>query len=276
MRRSAAILVLLATCGMLGACGKGEPAMRTVTATATVPSAHAGGSAQGGGTEPQAHAGDSSTKAQALAFAHAVNLQAVDVPDFRLSSEREHEHESAREKQLGVQMVRCVGSAVPTGSLGSLAAGVGSHVAQASSKKYERSAGLASQSVTSEVTVERTAAEAAGVLAALRNARVRECLSRYVRLVFEGGQLQGATIGPVSVKYGSPPAPGTTGSFGLRFSASISTHGVHIPFYLDLLGFVDGPAQVSLVTTGIPLPLPAKIEEQLFSLLLERAKAHTP
>ena len=40
--------------------------------------------------------------------------------------------------------------------------------------------------------------------------------------------------------------------------------------------FVDGPAQVSLVTTGIPLPLPAKLEEQLFSLLLERAKAHTP
>jgi hypothetical protein len=47
---------------------------------------------------------------------------------------------------------------------------------------------------------------------------------------------------------------------------------VHL--YLDMLGFVDGPAQVTLFSSGVLRPFPAALQERLFTLLLVRAKAH--
>jgi hypothetical protein len=41
-----------------------------------------------------------------------------------------------------------------------------------------------------------------------------------------------------------------------------------------MLGFVDGPAQVTLFSSGVLRPFPAAVQERLFSLLLVRAKAH--
>jgi hypothetical protein len=43
---------------------------------------------------------------------------------------------------------------------------------------------------------------------------------------------------------------------------------------MDLLGFVDGPAEVVLLTSGLPEPFPAATEHRLFSLLIQRAKTH--
>ena len=72
---------------------------------------------------------------------------------------------------------------------------------------------------------------------------------------------------------GTPPAPGTSGSVGLRISTSITVRGVRIPYYLDILGFVYGPADVALFSSGLPVPLPAADEQQLFLSLLARARA---
>jgi hypothetical protein len=44
-----------------------------------------------------------------------------------------------------------------------------------------------------------------------------------------------------------------------------------VPFYADILGFLDGPAEVTLVSTGFPVPFPAQEEERLFTVLLSRA-----
>jgi hypothetical protein len=53
----------------------------------------------------------------------------------------------------------------------------------------------------------------------------------------------------------------------------IATHGIRLGIYFDIFGFVSGPNEVTLFVSGVPVPPPARAEEQLFSLLLERTKA---
>jgi hypothetical protein len=44
--------------------------------------------------------------------------------------------------------------------------------------------------------------------------------------------------------------------------------------YSDALGFVYGPAEVSLYATGVGTPVASATERHLLSLLYGRAKAH--
>jgi hypothetical protein len=259
MRRMAAIAVLLASGGPLAGCGDGGAASTATAHSATTTGGHA---TRPGGAQGAPHAGGARAKAAAQAFARAVNLDATDVPGFRVSSAHEHEPETSAEKRLKPELRRCFGAADETKAL-----------VESGSRKFERSAAIASQSVSSEVTIGQTASTAKE-LGAIHRDRLPACLSRYFDLLLESQNLHGATIGPVSSKEGSPPAPGMTGSFGLRFTATIRLRGIHVPFYVDILGFSDGPAGVSLSTFGLPRPFPAALEERLFSLLVERAKAH--
>lgn len=77
----------------------------------------------------------------------------------------------------------------------------------------------------------------------------------------------------VSISLGVPPSFGTTGSFAWRIAVTFSVRSIRLPFYLDVLGFVYGPAQVMLFSSGFPVPFPAAGQEHLFSLLVARAKA---
>jgi hypothetical protein len=160
-------------------------------------------------------------------------------------------------------MLRCAGS-------------VGTHddLAEVSSVDFELKHGILNLSVDSEVGVARTSAIAASRLAAIRGAHLRACFSQYLDRLFKSQDFAGALVSPVSIQSGTPPALGTTGSFGWRVTASFSLRRLRVPFYLDLLGFVDGPAQVTLLSFGLLRPFPAAIQQQLFSLLLRRAKAH--
>jgi hypothetical protein len=47
-----------------------------------------------------------------------------------------------------------------------------------------------------------------------------------------------------------------------------------IPVYFDELGFMSGPAEISLTAIGIGKPIPVEIEQRLEVLLYGRAKAH--
>ena len=71
-------------------------------------------------------------------------------------------------------------------------------------------------------------------------------------------------------------APGTSGGFGWRVTVPVELHDIQVPFYLDILGFVDRTARVTLFSSGAIRPFPASVEQQLFSLLLNRAKAQNP
>ncbi len=246
LRRMAAILVLLATGGPLVACGRGGHA--------------AGAHSVAPATGPSAGGPRLSTKAQALAYARAVNLRAADVPGFHGSS-RSHEHETAAQAQAEHALNRCLGGR-----------GGAAALAELSSKDFEAQAGILSASVSSQVSVARTAALAASELAEFRSPRARGCLMRYLDLLFKGGQYHGA-FRVVSIVAGTPPAPGASGSFGWRISSALALRGISVPFYVDVLGFVDGPAEVSLTSSGLPQPFPAAIEQRLFLLLLKRAES---
>jgi hypothetical protein len=263
MRRTIVILALLAAGGLLVACGSGShPSTTTVAPAAVTTRVDAVAAAK------TSAANRSLTRGQAIAFAHAVNLTAADVPGFKVHSE--HEHETVAEKRLEHEMLRCVRA------LGSHYGILeGSHgVVEMGSKEFGRETNTGEESVQSEVTVVRTPALAAKELAAIRSPHVRVCLSHYLDLLFKSHKYHGARVSPVSISQGTPPAPGATGSFAWRITTTITLHSVTIPIYIDIFGFVEGPAEVSLFTDGVPQPFPATTEERLFSLLLTRAKTH--
>jgi hypothetical protein len=260
MRRPTVILALLASSALLGACGRSNP---SAVATVTVQASTSGGSSHTGTqAAPPGAGGASSAKAQALAFARAVNLTAADVPGFKATSE--HHSETSTEKRRQRELQACTGGGVEGGE----------SVVQESSPDFKLEHGVLDLSVNSEVSVARTPAIAAKDLATIRSSHFRICLTRYLNLLFGEQDRPGTTVGPISIVQGTPPAPGASGSFGWRITATITAHGVKLPFYQDMLGFLYGSAEVSLVSSGALRPFPAAVEQQLFSLLLERAKAH--
>lgn len=264
--RLAVILTLIATSGLLAACGSGSrPEPATQTTGASRPNRPPVSNAHAGTAGPP-------TKTRAIAFVRAVNLTAADVPGFVATSKREHEHETPAEKRLKHELTRCIG--------GTLEAHNG--LAEAGSKDFKLERNILRFSVNSEVSVARTPAVAARELAAIRGSHVRACLSHYLKLLLEnqflGKEKSGADINPnsisLSIAHGTPPAPGATGSFGWRITATIAVRNVKLRFYIDILGFVDGRAEVSLFSSGALRPFPAAIQEHLYWLLLKRAEAH--
>lgn len=248
MRRT--ILLALVLSGVLiSACGKGGY-------VSTAPSHSATTATRG------ANANRTPTHAQALAFASAVNLTAFDVPGFSVSSS--HRGGSASEQRLERELRSC------TGSRGSR-----STVAEAGSPDFELHRGILDLTVSSEVSVAHDSDQAAAALSAIRSAHVRACVSRYLTQLLKSQHYAGAVVTGVSIASGTPPAPGTTGGFGWRVTAMLAVRGVHVSFYLDILGFVSGPAQVTLSSSGALRPFPAAAQEQLFSQLLSRARAHS-
>ena len=247
MRRATLLLILAGSGGLLIACGKSAP--RAASSNAAASAARSSPAATG------------AARQHALAFARAVNLTANDVPGFSVSSH--HERDTGKEKQLERQMLACAGNSTP-----------GKGVAEVSSQDYALKRGIIDLGVSSEVGVAQTPALAAHELAAIRSAHVRACFSRYLDLLFRSKQFQGAIVSPVSIAPGTPPAPGTTGGFGWRITATFTVQRIRVPLYLDILGFVYGPARVTLFSSGVLRPFPAPIQQGLFSLLLSRAKAH--
>jgi hypothetical protein len=247
MRRKTILLALAIACVLFSSCGKGghAPSSGHAAAPSSAPARSA-----------------APTRQRALAFASAVNLTSADVPGFT-ASEHHQRSNSARERRLEKQMLRCAGIARSAHG-----------VAEQSSKSFQLKRAILDLSVSSEVSVQSSAAEASRGLAAIRSPHVRACFSRYLSKIFRGQRVRGATLGRVTVQSGTPPAPGTSGGFGWRVTASFEVRGIKLPIYLDFLGFVEGPSEVTLLSSGLLRPFPAAVQQHLFALLLARAKAH--
>ncbi len=247
MTRLARSLALLATVGLLAACGKSNPS------TSTAKRAAAGSSGK------HAAPGSSAERASALALARAVNLTAADVPGFHALG-KQKERESPAERRFRGKLNACVhpNTATP--------------LAEAGSPNFQRESGLAIASVQSEVTVASSAAVAATELTRVRTRRTRQCVSRYIELLARSQTHRGASFGAASVVQRTPSAPGADGSFAWRIAMPITAHGITLAVYFDIFGFVSGANEVTLFVSGVPIPPPARAEEQLFSLLLERTK----
>ena len=248
--RALAVLVLVLAAGALASCGKS--ALTSPGSTASTPKR--GSTGNGNDKGNVAHA-------RALAYARAVNLSAADVPGF--TPTLKHRGSSASDRRFEHQMMSCAGLSSTTQA-----------VLEEGSQSFELKHGVIDLSVSSEVTVESSPAAAQRARGALASARVRGCVARYLEKSLQGEVPNGATIGGVTIEAGTPPAPGTGGGFGWRVMASFDVHGIKVPLYLDVLGFVDGPSQVALLSSSILRPFPAEAQQRLYALLLARAKAH--
>jgi hypothetical protein len=246
MPRIAALIALGATGALLASCAGDHRSESPARSQIQTPKAHA-----------------TLTRAQAVAFAHAVNLRATDLPGFRVSPR--HERETQTERHLQRKLLNCVGA----GGAGRSAPGL----AEIGSPSFKRSSGIVAQEVSSSVSVARTSAQATRELAELRSGRTRQCLQSYLDLLFKGPAFRGAPVDHVSISLGVPPSFGTTGSFAWRISVIFTVRSIHVPFDLDVLGFVYGPSQVMLLSSGLPVPFPAAGQEHLFALLVARAMA---
>ena len=261
MRRTLLTLALLLAGALLAACGKGSPTTSAGVRTVTVPGTSSSSPSK---TPPAGQGGEQpSGKRQALAFARAVNLTPADVPGFAATVK--HDKNSASEKRLEHQMLSCAGIG-----------GSSRTVLEESSKNFKLKRQILDLGVSSEVAVQSSAADAQKALAAIRSAHVRSCFSAYLQQIFKGEQTKDATPGRVTIQSGTPPAPGMDGSFGWRVTATFLVRGIKVPIYLDFLGFVDGPSQVTLLSSGLLEPFPAAVQQHLFALLLARAKNHKP
>jgi hypothetical protein len=276
MRRTIALFLFVLAGASLASCGKGSLTSTVVqttgastsqTSTATTPLSTPTSTTPAPGTTPSTPSQGPSHES-ATAFARAVNLTSDDVPGFTPSEK--HSSSSAHQKRLERAMLRCAGIGASSGAIG----GTGKGVLEESSKDFELKRQILDFSVSSEVSVQASAAQALQGLQAIRSPHVRSCFSHYLSLIFKEEQVKGATAGPVTIQAGTPPAPGTSGGFGWRVTATFDVHGVKLPIYLDFLGFVDGPAEVTLTSSGLLRPFPASVQQHLFSLLLSRAKAH--
>lgn len=247
MRRTIILLVLALSGALLASCGKGGHTSSSEQASTA--------------TSSGATSGTSVSKERALAFAHAVNLTAADVPGFTASTK--HEKDSSSEKRLEREMLQCAGIA-----------GSEQAIVEQGSKNFELKHDILDFGISSEVGVQPSAAQAKKGLAAIRSAHVRGCFTRYLNQLFKSAKFGGASVGPVTIQSGTPPAPGTSGGFGWRVTATFMVHGIKVPIYLDFLGFVDGPAEVTLLSSGLLRPFPATIQQNLFATLLSRAKEH--
>ena len=247
---------MLGCAALLAACGKSQSAVtRTVTAQAA--------QAPTQSPAPEGSTKSSPAKARALALAQAVNLRAGDVPGFTAAA-KERKPPTAAAQQASAELQRCEGSGAKS-----------QPIANVGSPSFKRGgASVAQQTVSSSVMVARSAAIASSELDEIGSAHGRSCLIRYLGQLFSGLTASGAKIAPVSIAHGTPPAPSGGGSFGLRVSTALVVRSVRVPFYLDILGFVHGATEVTLQSSGIPVPFPAAAEQQLYTLLLSRAKAH--
>jgi hypothetical protein len=200
------------------------------------------------------------TRSRALAFAHAVNLKATDVPGFTATPRQETETPRERELQRGLR--HCAGPVA-----------FGGAVLDEQSPSFKVKRDVLDLGVSSEVAVAPTPAAAASALRSIRGAHLQRCFSHYLTALLAGQRGGGAQLRPVTIATGTPPAPGASGSFGWRITATMVVARIHISLYVDILGFVLGPARVTLVSSGAIRPFPALVQQRLYSLLLARARA---
>jgi hypothetical protein len=206
-----------------------------------------------------AHASRPVSLATAETFAHAVNLTAADVPGA-VARQRESHGERQREKRA---LAKCFGVQPAH------------EVLDVKSPALDRGRGIEGESFTSSVTVVEHPLEAEREIDAVQRFAGRPCLAHILRrslLRDSHGRtrLQALRISPLHTQ-----VVDTTASTGLRIEATFRTaRGTPVAFYTDELAFAVGSAEVALGAFSVAQPIAPSVEQQLLSLLAQRARAH--
>jgi len=237
-----------------------------------------GGDGGDGSTGPSAEA---LAKVRASDYARAVNLRASDVPYFEpIPDDEEEDPKEVRKHDR--ELMECVG--VEDGP---------EPLAEVKSPEFGTDSPGELLRVASSVEVGADADRAMGELRLIRSRRAEHCLRRVYASAIEEEESSTAEVRDVSVSRARFPAADIEDGFAYRFSASVTVHpstseltayrpaaepnaSVTVRIYVDTIGFVVGPASVSLTATGVPTPVSRTLEHNLLRVLHERATERTP
>jgi hypothetical protein len=224
------------------------------------------------GSSAQPNTGRPITRAQARAYAHAVNLRGYDVPGMtQVAPEGPIEDRGSWEA-----FVRCTGELRSTHTVVSIRSPI-----------FTYSDRLRFQSAYSSVAVLPSERTADRYLAVLASARARACITHnYRRLLLDRtaerkplrlGQIAAAPLpasAPTSYR-GLGPYHGT--ALRLTIQSSYTTRRgrrVQLPFYIEDFAFAYGRDLIGLTAESAPRPFPQANEQYLMSKLAGRAEAN--
>jgi hypothetical protein len=205
------------------------------------------------------------TRAQAVAYAHAVNLQPGDLSGFTNSGS---ETEAPKPGRLALEESRCSGSVSPT-----------RRIAQIESTEFSAGHSIYSELMKSTVEIWPTPALVASNNNPSRKSRARACFVHFLNALHKRtnrerkGRLQ---IGPFTITTVPNPLPGVGHSFLTTINETrlLRTGAIRAHIYRDIFGFTTGPAEVDLEAIGFGHPVATSTEARALQLLVDRATAH--
>jgi len=202
------------------------------------------------------------TRAQALAIARAVNLNAADIPGASIAP-RAARRSSARERAEYRACERSVDH--------------GHVLDRASSPKLKRGSGLETEQIGSTVTVLGDASGVKREFSQLGRPAVLECIAQTLTHNFAEKSVREAHWGSFTVSRLPVKAVGASATVGAQIAATLnfSLNEVSVPIYFDVLAFATGSTEVSLSAASVTQPVPGTTEQELLALLLARADART-
>ena len=239
--------------------------MRTGLLTTLV--AAVGLAACGSGTSPTTSSSSSSsestttttiTSTEAAAVAAAVNLKAADVPGYNGFP---HTNTPQRQ-QTRDQVAQCAGATRPSSAVADMYSPdfVGGSVPQI-------------RVVGSDVRAIPTAGMVRTDLVANKGPKAQQCFSQFASSLVSQSVGPSVHIISLATQDLSASAPGTEGAFGYRFVVNATLQGKPLTVDIDILGFPQGNYEVELDAFAIGQAFPSATEQQLFSLLVNRAKS---
>jgi hypothetical protein len=234
-----------------------SPTAAMVTTIALIAAAGLIAGCGGGSSVPRLRASGPISKAEATAYAQAVNLVPADVPAMD-SLGREGEAKGGdHPDQL---LTRCDGE-------------TGRYLVQIHSPHFQRARGQESEGVGSTVDVTPTAGAAAHDFELYASSQGRACTARLLPLVVE--PTRRLRPGRPQVSFFHLALPHGS-AFGVRLSVPFTVMGGAVPTHteitIDSLDFLAGPARISLKTVGSPNPVSSSTERHLLAVLYGRAK----
>jgi hypothetical protein len=201
------------------------------------------------------------TRAQAQAFARAVNLSVSDIPEVTLAPKRSKRSDAQEKREFRACEER------------------GFHarpILETSSPRLKRGRELEAEQFSSTVSVVPDAGAVAREFASMQSATVRECLAQALTRNFSTKAVQEAHWGHFTLSPLPISLPGVSATLGIRATVALNIpyNEVSVPIYVDLLAFAVGHGEVELTAISLTQPVPAATESEILALLLARAKAH--
>lgn len=206
------------------------------------------------------------TKAQAMAYAHAVNLQPGEMPGFTSVGT---EADAPAPGRYALEYGRCHDGVSPA-----------RRVTKIDSPEFSAGRATYAKIIRSAVEVWPTPVLAAFNSTTSNSSRGRACLVRYLEAVHKHinrerkGRMQ---IGPFRITTVPSPLPGVSHGFltSINETRLLRTGAIRAHVYRDIFGFISGAIEIELESIGFGHRVPTSTEEKALLLLVGRARANT-